>query len=57
MAIHIRRRELIAALGCTAAWPLVLRVRQRERMPVLMGESETHSVSTCLGFNSSAPVS
>jgi putative ABC transport system substrate-binding protein len=28
MAIHIRRRELIAALGCTAAWPFAARAQQ-----------------------------
>src|SRR5215472_1252457 len=40
MAIRIRRRELIAGLGSTAAWPMAARGQQRERMRrmgVLMG--------------------
>jgi putative tryptophan/tyrosine transport system substrate-binding protein len=34
MAIQIRRRELIAALGCTAAWPLAARA-QPSAIPVV----------------------
>jgi len=37
MAIHIRRRELLAALGGAAAWPLVTRAEDRiRRIGVLM---------------------
>src|SRR6516162_10636022 len=32
MAIHIRRRELIAALGGAAAWPLAVGAQQPEQM-------------------------
>ena len=32
MAIHIRRREFIVTLGGTAAWPLVTRAQQGDRM-------------------------
>jgi ABC-type uncharacterized transport system substrate-binding protein len=44
MAIDIRRRELIVALGGVAVWPLVARAQQTERMRrigVLMGFAET----------------
>jgi putative tryptophan/tyrosine transport system substrate-binding protein len=34
MAIHIRRRELIAALGATATWPLMARAQQ-PKTPVI----------------------
>src|SRR6516164_11232272 len=47
MAIHIRRRELITALGGAATWPLTARAQQRERvrrvaivMPYAKGDSE-----------------
>src|SRR6516164_10787601 len=37
MAIHIRRRELLAALGGAAVWPLVTRAQDRiRRIGVLM---------------------
>src|SRR5262244_723607 len=35
MAIHIRRRELIVALGSVTAWPLAARAQQQATMPVV----------------------
>src|SRR5499433_2621176 len=35
MAIHIRRRELIVALGSVTAWPLAARAQQQSVMPVV----------------------
>ena len=32
MAIHIRRRELLAALGSAATWPVVARAQQLDRI-------------------------
>ena len=40
MAIHVRRRELLAALGGATAWPLMARVkRQYRRGPSRTGGS------------------
>jgi len=44
MPVHIGRRELIAALGGAATWPLAARSQQGERMRrvgVVMGDSQT----------------
>jgi putative tryptophan/tyrosine transport system substrate-binding protein len=35
MAIHIRRREFVAALGSAAAWPCVVRAQQRSKQPTI----------------------
>src|SRR5271170_1261137 len=47
MAIHIRRRELLAALGGAAAWPLVTRAQDRiRRVGVLMNFSANDTTQT-----------
>jgi putative tryptophan/tyrosine transport system substrate-binding protein len=47
MAIHIRRRELLAALGGAAAWPLVARAREPIRsIGVMQAGSPSDSDST-----------
>jgi hypothetical protein len=46
MASHIERRKFLATLGSAAAWPLVVRARQGERVRrigVLMGYAESDS--------------
>src|SRR5580658_2304930 len=35
MAIHIRRREFVAALGSAAAFPFVVRAQQRSKRPTI----------------------
>ena len=46
MAIHIRRRELLAALGGAVAWPAVARAREPMRHIGVLepgGESDANS--------------
>jgi putative ABC transport system substrate-binding protein len=55
MAIHIRRRELIVAVGAAAAtWPLVARAQRQPAMPVigsLQGVSATQWADRMIGFH------